>query len=173
MGNIVATGPSTECKPYERPWRDWAVDLNLEDQWLERLNDLETLSLASVCEGHLDVQPTSVKRRHCIILRLKKDYMRPLTVRWYDLKEALAAEIERIWPDNETIIEFEIQHRLVKKDDHPADIEDIIIRITSERRRNMVILPEWIVMWFRLSLIRIRIFDRFMKTLIIIKEEQG
>ncbi|MFZ4439689.1 MAG: hypothetical protein ACOYOS_14775 [Syntrophales bacterium] len=163
--------PSTECKPCERPWRDWAVDLNLEDQWLERLNDLETLSLASVCEGHLDVQPNSVKRRPTIILRLKKAYMRPLTVRWYDLKEALSAEIGRIWPDDETIIEFEIQHRLVKKDDYPADIEDIIIRITSERRRDMVILPEWIVLWFRLSLIRIRVFDRFMKTLIIIKEE--
>jgi hypothetical protein len=165
--------PTTECKSYERPWRDWAVDRNLDDHWLERLNDLETLSLASVCEGHLDVQPNSVKRRPCIILRPKKTYMMPLTVGWYDLKAALAAEIERIWPDDESIVEFEIQHRLVKKYDHPADIEDVIIRITSERRRDVEILPEWLVMWFRLSLISIRAFDRFMKTLIIIEEEQG
>ncbi|KAF0155441.1 MAG: hypothetical protein FD159_2175 [Syntrophaceae bacterium] len=165
--------PATECKPYERPWRDWAVDRNLEDHWLERLNDLETLSLVSVCEGHLDVQPNSVKSRPCIILRPKKNYMRPLTVGWYDLKVALAAEIERIWPDDESIVEFEIQHRLVKNGDHPADIEDIIIRITSERKRDIMILTEWLAFWFQLSLIRIRVFDRFMKTLIVIKGEQG
>ena len=164
--------PAAECKPYERPWRDWAVDRNIDDYWLERLNDLETLSLASVCEGHLDVQPNSVKRRPTIILRPKKAYMVPLTVGWYDLKAVLAAEIERIWPDDETIIEFEIQHRLVKNGDHPADIEDIIIRITSERRRDVVLLPEWIVLWFRLSLIRIRAFDHSMKPLITIKGEQ-
>ena len=173
MGNIVAMRPSTECKPYERPWRDWAVDLNLEDQWLERLNDLETLSLASVCEGHLDVQPKSVKRRPCIILRPKKAYMMPLTVRWYDLKEALASEIERIWPDDETIVEFEIQHRLIKNHNPLAEIEDIIIRITSERRRDATILSEWIGDWFRQSIVRVEAFDQFMKTLIIIEGEQG
>jgi len=97
--------------------------------------------------------------------------MMPLTVGWYDLKAALAAEIKRIWPDKETIVEFEIQHRLVQNGDHPDDIEDIIIRITSERKRDAAILPEWVVLWFRLSLIRIQDFDRFLKTLIIIKAE--
>jgi len=165
--------PSIECKPYQRRWRDWAVDRNLDDGWLTRLNDLETHDLVSICEGHLDARPNSVKRRPCIILRPKKDYLMPLTVGWYDLKEVLAAEIKRIWQDAETIVEFEIQHRLVQNGDHPADIEDIIIRITSERKRDAAILPEWAVHWCRLSLIRIGTFDRFMKTQIIIKEEQG
>ncbi len=164
---------SMECKPYQRRWRDWAVDRNLEDIWLTRLNALETLDLVSICEGHLDVRPNSVKRRPCIILRPKMDYMIPLTIGWYDLKEALAAEIKRIWPDAETIVEFEIQHRLVQNGDDPEDIEDIIIRITLKRKRDAEVLPEWVVHWFRLSLIRIQDFDRFLKTLIIIKEEQG
>jgi len=164
--------PSMECKPYQRRWRHWAVDRNLEDIWLMRLNALETLDLVSVCEGHTDGKPTSVKRRPSVILRPKKDYIMPLTVGWYDLKEALAAEIERIWPDKETIVEFEIQHRLVQNGDGPDDVEDIIIRITSERKRDAAILPEWVVLWFRLSLIRIQEFDRFLKTLIIIKPEQ-
>jgi len=164
--------PSVDCRPYERPWRDWAVDRNLDDQWLERLNNLETFSLVSICEGHIDVKPTSVKRRPCIILMLKNDYIRPLTVRWYDLKKPLAAEIERTWPGEETIVEFEIQHRLVKNDDGMEDIEDIIIRITSGRKRDMMIFPEWIHHWFRQTLLRIEAFDRFMKTLIIIRGEQ-
>ena len=160
---------AAECKTYEKPWRDWAVDRNLDDRWLERLNDLESFSLVSICEGHLDAEPKSVKRRPCIILRPKKAYIMPLTVRWYELKEAIAVEIERIWPDKETIVEFEIQHRLVKSGDPLEDIEDIIIRITSDRKRDMVILPEWIGHWFRQALSRIETFDRFMKTLIIIK----
>jgi len=164
--------PSVDCRPYERPWRDWAVDRNLDDQWLECLNNLETFSLVSICEGHIDVKPTSVKRRPCIILSPKVAYRRPITKRWYDLKKPLAAEIEKIWPGGDTIVEFEIQHRLVKNDDGLEDIEDIIIRITSERKRDMMILPEWIHHWFRQALLRIEAFDRFMKTLIIIRGEQ-
>ena len=163
---------AVECKTYERPWQDWAVDKNLDDRWLERLNDLESLSLVSICEGHLDCEPKSVKRRPCIILRPKESYIMPLTVRWYELKDAIAVEIERIWPDKETIVEFEIQHRLVKSGDPLEDIEDIIIRITSDRRRDMMILPEWIDHWFRQVLSRIETFDRFMKIMIIIKGEQ-
>ena len=149
------------------------MDRNLDDRWFERLNDLESLSLISICEGHLNVEPKSVKRRPCIILRPKEAYMMPLTVRWYELKEAIAVEIERIWPDKETIIEFEIQHRLVKNGNPPEDIEDIIIRITSDRKRDMVILPEWIEHWFRQALSRVETFDRLMKIMIIINKEQG
>ena len=161
-----------KCEMHERPWRDWAVDRNLDDRWLERLNDLDSLSLVSICEGHLDCEPKCVKRRPCIILRPKEAYMMPLTVRWYELKEAIAVEIERIWPDKETIVEFEIQHRLVKNGDPLEDIEDIIIRITSDRKRDVVSLPEWIDHWFRQALSRIETFDRFIKTLFIIKGEQ-
>ena len=154
-----------ECKSYERPWRDWAVDRNLDNQWLERLNNLETLDLVSICEGHLDVKSTSVKRRPFIILSPKNDYLRPITERWYDLKEDLADEIERIWPGKETIIEFEIQHSLVKDEDDLADIGDIILRITSVRKRDMMILSVWIQKWFRKNISKIEAFDQFMKTL--------
>ena len=97
----------------------------------------------------------------------------PLTCGWYDLKAALATEIKIIWPDQETIVEFEIQHRLVQNGDEPEDSEDIIIRITSKRKRDVAILPEWATLWFRHSLNRIGTFDGFMKTLIIVNPEQG
>ena len=161
----------TECKSYERPWRDWAVDRNLDDQWLERLNNLETLNLVSICEGHIDARPTSARRSPRIALMLKKAYMRPLTEQWYDLKEDLAASIGKIWPDEETIIEFEIQHRLIINDP-VEEIESIIIRIISERKRDTMLLPEWTNHWFLQALLRIETFDQLMKTMIIIKEEQ-
>lgn len=160
---------TVHCEPYERPWRDRAVDRNLEDQCLERLNNLDTLDLASICEGHADARPPSVKRSPRIVLMFKKAYKRPLTEQWYDLKEDLAAAIERIWPDKETRIEFEILHR----NDNPAEeIEDLIIRIISERKRDTILLPEWANHWFGQNLWRIETFDRLMKTIIIIKEDQ-
>jgi len=162
---------ATECKSYERPWLDWAVDRNLDDQWLERLNNLETLNLVSICEGHIDARPTSARRSPRIALMLKKAYMRPLTEQWYDLKEDLATSIENIWPDEETIIEFEIQHRLIINDP-VEEIESIIIRIISERKRDTMLLPEWTNHWFLQALLRIETFDQLMKTMIIIKEEQ-
>ena len=157
---------ATECKSYERPWLDWAVDRNLDDQWLERLNNLETLNLVSICEGHIDARPTSARRSPRIALMLKKAYMRLLTEQWYDLKEDLAASIGKIWPDEETIIEFEIQHRLVINDP-VEEIESIIIRIISERKRDTMLLPEWTNHWFRQALLRIETFDQLMKTMII------
>ena len=149
------------------------MDRNLDDCWLDRLNNLEVFSLVSICEGHIDVKPPSVRRSPRIALMLKKAYMRPLTEQWYDLKEYLATSIERIWPDEETIIEFEIQHRLVKKYDLVEEIEAIIIRIISERKRDTMLLPEWTNHWFRQALSRIETFDLFMKTLIIINKVQG
>ena len=162
---------ATECKSYERPWLDWAVDRNLDDQWLERLNNLETLNLVSICEGHLDVKPTSIKRRPYIVLSPKNDFMMPLTVRWYELKEALAVEIERIWPGENTSVEFEIQHRLLKDEDGLADIEGIVIRITSVRKRDMMIISVWIQKWFRQTISKIETFDRFLKTLMTQRKE--
>lgn len=58
------------------------MDRDLGDEWLERLNKLETFSLVSICEGHINVEQTSVKRRPCIILRPKEAHLRPLTEKW-------------------------------------------------------------------------------------------
>jgi hypothetical protein len=99
----------------------------------------------------------------------KKAYRTSLIEQWNHLKEDLAAAIERIWPDKETRLEFEILHR----NDNPAEeIEDLIIRIISERKRDTMLLPEWINHWFGQNLWRTETFDRLMKNMIIIKGER-
>ena len=45
------------------------------------------------------------------------------------------------------------------------EIESIIIRIISERKRDTMLLPEWTNHWFLQALLRIEIFDQFMKTM--------
>lgn len=37
---------------YQRTWRDYRVDNNLEDDWLVRLNNLGLFYVVNVCEGH-------------------------------------------------------------------------------------------------------------------------
>lgn len=39
---------------YQRLWNVRQVDLNLADEWLERLNGLRCFELISICEGHHD-----------------------------------------------------------------------------------------------------------------------
>ncbi len=158
-----------ECKPYQRCWRDWAVDRNLEDIWLKRLNALETLDLVSVCEGHTDAKPTSVKRRPSVILIVKESYLKPLTERWYEIKAALADELERIWPESDTSIELEIQHMLTRKDGQRNDEQEIILRCFSIRQRDSAQFSEWVGPWFQHTVCRIEEYDRSFKKLM----EQG
>lgn len=164
---------AAECKPHERPWRNWAVDRNLDDRWLERLNDLETFSLTSICEGHIDDNSSAVRRHPRIILRPKETYMKALTDHWYDQKDALTGAIQQIWPENNTIIECEIQHCIVQEGDKLTDAQDTFFRITSAHKRYTIEFSECVYRWFRRTIPRIRTFDQFMKTLIIIKGERG
>ena len=40
------------CRDHEKRWRDFCVDKNLEEDWLERLNSLKAFTLIGICEGH-------------------------------------------------------------------------------------------------------------------------
>ena len=157
--------PSMECKSYQRRWRDWAVDRNLEDIWLTRLNALETLDLVSICEGHTDVKPTSVRRRPSVILIVKVSYLKPLTEKWYEIKAVLTDEIERIWPESDTRIEMEIQHKLTWEDGRREDVEEIILRCFSNRERDSAKFSEWVGPWFQITVPRIEEYDRSFKKL--------
>jgi hypothetical protein len=154
-----------ECKPYQRRWRDWAVDRNLEDIWLTRLNDLETLDLVSICEGHTDAKPTSVKRRPSVILIVKASYLKPLTGHWYEIKAALADEIERIWSESDADIELGIQHMLARKDGQREDAQEIILRCFSRRKRDSAPFSEWVGPWFQNAVCAIEEHDRSFKKL--------
>ena len=157
---------AVKCKPHERPWRNLAVDRNLDDRWLEHLNNLKTLDLISICEGHLDVKSTSVRRRPSAIFSLKKAYVKPFTIRWYDLKGALAAEIESIWKSEDTTVEIDIQQQIVRYDDEDVgDREEIIFRFFSRRKRDADDFHEWIEKWFLDAISRIERFDRFLERL--------
>ncbi len=151
---------TVEYKPYERPWHGLPVDRNLHDSWLERLNRLKCFELASICEGHTDVKPTSVKRRPSVILIVRKDYLRQTTERWYEIKAALADEIAGTWSGNDTRIELEIQHMLVREADQREDEENIVMRCLSCRKRDSAPFSEWVETWFQNTVFRIEEYDR-------------
>ena len=44
--------PLREPRSHQRRWREFNVDENLKDQWLESINDLNNLKVVSTCEGH-------------------------------------------------------------------------------------------------------------------------
>jgi len=41
-----------EARSGRKFWREHEVDINLDEEWLEKLNSLKCFSLCSICEGH-------------------------------------------------------------------------------------------------------------------------
>ncbi len=92
------------CRDHERRWRDHCVDINLEDAWLERLNQLRCFHLISICEGHPG------RSRPHVNLKLKQEH-HPLIANVFDETRtavgsiieadsehyAMSVEIDRRW----------------------------------------------------------------------------
>ncbi len=118
------TSERTECRPFERRWRNYCVDRNLEDDWLERLNRLRVFDLISICEGHED-EPVAVHRRlpH-FNLRLKDTRAEMFAARWSETRTAIGEAIDGCFFNKFTSIHFEFRSGFVKERErtHPQDI---------------------------------------------------
>lgn len=53
-------------KNYQRKWREYSVDKNLRDDWLERINSLKILEVLSICEGHYTFDQTHSWIKFCV-----------------------------------------------------------------------------------------------------------
>ena len=120
-----------ECRDYERRWRDTCVDKNLEDEWLERLNDLETLALVGICEGHPDRRAGSSGRYPHIALRLKESLLPGIAGRWGELRVALLNEIGRLFESGDTDARLELKFRLRAGRGKLGYQEDLTLRLRS------------------------------------------
>jgi len=147
------------CQAHERLWRGRAVDRNLADSWLEKLNALRSFDLVSICEGHCDARAASVRRRPAIILRPKTALLKLLTERWFALRDAWAAAFDRLWPEGDTIVELEVQHGIVKDEGPAAAGVDIILRITCRRPRSLHDQGTYFNGWFAKAIFALDMLD--------------
>ena len=149
-----------ECRDYERRWRDTCVDRNLEDEWLERLNDLETLALVGICEGHPDRRAGSSGRYPHIALRLKESLLPGIAGRWGELRVAMLNEIGRLFESGDTDARLELKFRLRAGRGKLVYQEDLTLRLRSLQTRDAEEMDGEAYGWFERSVERVEEIDR-------------
>ena len=127
------------CEKYQRPWGGHCVDINLEDNWLERLNKLKVFDLINICEGHPKRVSSTATRYAHIYLRLKDTYLRGLIKDWETIRPSLLKEVHCLFQDGSTHLNFDVipRYRFDHGDlsvvgAHASQYEDIPL---AEKRR--------------------------------------
>lgn len=156
---------SSSCPEHQRLWLDKYVDKNLKDEWLERLNNLKTLNLISICEGHTDHPKHYYPRMN---LRIKAELLGHLADEWKKLKPALRVALDRCFPHEDTKPSIELFRRIQRKDkDSEIPDDDIIVYIHSRISRNTDCEKEFKDNWFERSIAGVAEFDETIKSIVI------
>jgi hypothetical protein len=151
---------SKPCKDYERPWRDFCVDRNLEDDWLERLNDLKTLNLVGICEGHPDRPPGTFGRFPQINLRLKESVLPGIADHWQDLRSAMLNEASNLFLLGDTDVRIELKFLLRAGRGKLIYQEDLAMRLRSYQARDAAEMGADTFEWFERAVDRIAKMDQ-------------
>ena len=135
------------------------MDKNLEDEWLERLNDLETLALVGICEGHPDRRAGSSGRYPHIALRLKESLLPGIAGRWGELRVAMLNEIGRLFESGDTDARLELKFRLRAGRGKLVYQEDLTLRLRSLQTRDAEEMDGEAYGWFERSVERVEEID--------------
>ena len=155
---------SKPCKDYERPWRDFCVDKNLQDGWLERLNGLDTLNLVGICEGHPDRPPGAAGRFPQINLRLKEAVLPGIADHWRDLRSAMLNEASKLFLLGDTDVRIELRFWLRAGRGKLIYQEDLTMRLRSYQARDATDMDATTCEWFERAVDRIVKIDHTVLT---------
>jgi hypothetical protein len=164
MGGMTPIRPNSHCREHTRRWRDHCVDKNLEDSWLEALNNLGTFKLINICEGHYGSRRTS-DRPH-IILRLKERYI-PLLLTEFDCAASqMQEELMKLWGEEATRVEARFEIKMNASRSRQEIQRDFCLRIESCPPRTEQVMDEATGTWFTSTIRRIQAWDAFFGKLI-------
>lgn len=149
-----------ECKAYERQWRNYCVDKNLDDEWLERLNKLKAFRLVGICEGHMNKRSGSTSKYPHVNLTLRDEIIDRVAQEWPDLKTALLKDAKDIFEDDETKTRLEMNHRLRIRKRKIVSQDEMKIRMVSNRSRDRDPMGKEMRRWFEGCVNRIEDLDR-------------
>jgi hypothetical protein len=145
-------------------WRDFCVDKNLQDGWLERLNSLKTLNLAGICEGHPGRAPGAPGRFPQINLRLKESFLPGIAGHWEDLRAAMLNEASKLFQLGDTDVRIELKFWLRAGRGKLIYQEDLIVRARSYRTRDTAEMDTETNGWFERAVERIDKIDQAILT---------
>lgn len=136
------------------------MDRNIQDDWLERLNDLQVLRLINICEGHHDLQTDPSRMSPQVVLRLKEAYLPGAARLWDEHKMAILEQVDRSFQTGDTNGNLEVKFKLRWGAGRLTYQEDLVLRIRGQRRRTSVEMGEETCAWFQQSVARVEELDR-------------
>lgn len=158
--------PRRKCRDCEREWRGFCVDENLEDDWLECLNGLNTFTLISICEGHYGRQVEPSRTPPHIKMRLKEQFLPAVASRWDEHKMAILAEVNRLFQvSSDTYVNLELKFKLRSGTGRLSYQEEMILRVHGRQARVSEEMDAATRAWFEQSVGQIEALDRFVTTL--------
>jgi len=154
-----------KCRDHEREWRGFCVDRHLEDDWLARLNALDTFDLISICEGHCGrhVEPSSMPPH--IKLRLKEGCLPGIASHWDAHKIAILGKVNGLFQGSDTYVNLELKFKLRSSTGRLNYQEEMIVRIHGRQARAVEEMGPATHTWFQQSVERIEEVDHFMASL--------
>jgi hypothetical protein len=150
------------CREHERRWRELCVDKNLEDEWLERLNDLRSLRLINVCEGHPDRRPEHGRRSPHIIVRLREEWLPGLGRRWDADKMVILERVNDLFRLGDTEGNLEVKFQVRWGRGRLAYLEELTFRVRGRKRRTGAEMDPATRRWFEDNVERLVALDVFL-----------
>jgi hypothetical protein len=154
-----------KCSEYEREWRGFCVDRNLEDDWLQRLNGLDTFDLISICEGHCGRQTEPSRTPPHIKLRLKERYLSGIASHWDTHKMAILGTVNGLFQGGDTYVNLELKFKLRSGTGRLSYQEEMIMRVHGRQARSVEEMGPVTRAWFQQSVERIEEADQFITSL--------
>ena len=132
----------------EREWRGHRVDINLRDEWLEKLNAMGVLELRSVCEGHTrDEDPLS---RNAHITAVIRDCQQVFFHRnWEELRDVIAGLLGECFCRNDARVKLEAKRRmsLTPSSEYIDFHQTIFVSATKRHARERKRIDEETLAW--------------------------
>ena len=149
-----------ECKEHEKRWRNYCVDKNLDDEWLERLNKLKAFQLVGICEGHIKRHVDAKSSYRNVNLILRDELMVSVVAKWPELKTEILKEAAEILENNATKTRLEIHHRLRARQGKIISQDALKISMLSNQSRDQDELGDEMRIWFEGCVERIEELDQ-------------
>lgn len=153
-------------RAHERQWRDRNVDKNLEDAWLEALNSMESLTLISICEGHLTARPRTGRRYPHINLRLKQERLSHVVTNWNSVQAAIEACFSKHTDELQDVsADTELKRRSrVARNGEIVREDDFVVHLRSRVPRTTEDVEESMISWFERMVQFAQTLDRVIAT---------
>ncbi len=152
-----------DCQTHEKRWRNYCVDKNLDEHWLEELNSLKAFNLVSICEGHYSQSKNPSKRFAHITLKLKVSLLPGFVKDWETLRSEVLNEVHNLFEKNDTYFNLELRFklragrgRLVYQEELTLKMRNFGARISEEMDANSY-------HWFEQSVGAIKTLDQIIK----------